>query len=118
MSFGTLAPVDIVQEVIPELDQLDQRGKGNKFDGDKIRPTLLPVKSLEKILQVLEFGAKKYSANSWQEVPDGYQRYFDALYRHLYAIQRGETVDSESGLSHLAHAGCCLMFMLTLEEQQ
>jgi hypothetical protein len=94
----------------------DKRGTGLKFDGGKLRPTLLPTTSLEKILEVLEFGANKYSANGWQGVDDGYNRYFDALYRHLYAAQRGEKLDEESGLPHLAHAGCCLLFMLHLED--
>ena len=32
--------------------------------------------------------------------------------RHLWAWKEGEQVDSESGKNHLAHAMCCLFFML------
>jgi hypothetical protein len=38
--------------------------------------------------------------------------FFAALLRHLFAWWRGEELDPESGLSHLAHAGCCLMFLM------
>lgn len=96
----------------------DSRGKGLKFDGDKLRPSLLPIESLESILEVLEFGAKKYEANSWQTVPDGETRYMDALMRHIFAINKGEELDEESGLPHLSHAGCCLLFLLYLREKK
>jgi len=32
--------------------------------------------------------------------------------RHLTAWWAGEDLDPESGLHHLAHAACCLMFLL------
>lgn len=92
--------------------------EGVKFDAEKLQPTLLPVESLEKIVEVLQFGAKKYSRDNWKKVEGGYERYFDALLRHLYSAQKGETNDEESGLSHLAHAGCCLLFLLHFEDKQ
>ena len=39
-------------------------------------------------------------------------RYFSAAQRHLLAWNDGEDNDPESGLPHLAHASCNLMFML------
>jgi hypothetical protein len=36
--------------------------------------------------------------------------------RHLHAFNDGEDKDPESGLSHLAHASCCLMFLLEFEK--
>tara|TARA_Y100000310_G_scaffold342527_1_gene446179 strand:- start:24216 stop:24560 length:345 start_codon:yes stop_codon:yes gene_type:complete len=96
----------------------DSRGKGMKFDGGKVRPSLLPVESLEQICEVLEFGAQKYAANSWQSVEGGKERYFDALQRHLWAFQKGEVNDPETGLSHLAHAGCNILFLLYLHQNK
>lgn len=87
---------------------------GKKFDINKPRPSLLPVDSIMKILEVLEFGAKKYGENNWQHVMP-HTRYFDAALRHLFAWQSGEKFDSESGLSHFAHAATCLLFLLHFE---
>ena len=86
--------------------------EGRKFDQDKPRYGLLPPKALRSTVDVLTFGAKKYDADNWRKVPDGKRRYFDAMQRHLWAWQEGELKDPESGLPHLAHAMCCLMFLL------
>ena len=40
-----------------------------------------------------------------------------AALRHLFSYMRGEDVDAESGLSHVAHAMCCCMFLLGLEKR-
>lgn len=89
-----------------------------KFDGDKARVDLLLdgcPKAIEAVSQVLTFGAKKYADHSWQGVDKGPSRYKAALLRHLLAHAAGERLDSESGLSHLAHAACNAMFILELE---
>ncbi|AUR84372.1 hypothetical protein NVP1054O_68 [Vibrio phage 1.054.O._10N.261.52.A1] len=90
--------------------------KGLKFDQDKPRYDLLPPKAVDELAKVLTFGAEKYAPNSWQGVEDGINRYRAALLRHTFAIQRGELVDSESGLPHSAHAMCCAAFIVELEK--
>ncbi len=82
-----------------------------KFDMDKVRFDLLDPKFEEEVAQVLTFGASKYSANSWQDIPDALPRYIAALRRHLNAIQQGEVIDPDSGLPHHAHASCNMMFI-------
>lgn len=84
---------------------------GRKFDGGKLEYGLLPPIALEETVRVLTFGAQKYERGNWMRVPDAKRRYFDALQRHLWAWQKGEVIDPESGLHHLAHAMCCLMFL-------
>ena len=42
-------------------------------------------------------------------------RYESALLRHITKYKNGEIYDKETGLQHLAHAGCCLLFMLHFE---
>lgn len=84
---------------------------GRKFDGGKLEYGLLPPLALEEVVKVLTFGAQKYERDNWQRVPDSKRRYFDALQRHVWAWKQGEQIDQESGLPHLAHAMCCLMFL-------
>jgi len=91
---------------------ITSKPKGTKHDTGKLRYSLLPSMVLEKVLKVLEFGANKYSVNNWQHVQDARNRYYDAAMRHLQAWFYGESNDPETGESHLAHAICCLMFLL------
>jgi len=106
-----------VIESRPEEKSAEQTsvGIGMKYDGDKPMYNLLPSNAINSMAQVLTFGAKKYAPNSWQSVPDGLERYRAALLRHTFAIQRGEYLDSESGLPHSAHALCCAAFINELE---
>lgn len=85
--------------------------KGTKFDTGKLRMSLVDHGSIDGMMRVLEMGAKKYSVDNWQVLEDPLRRYYDALQRHLFAHQQGEKFDQESGLPHLDHALCCLMFL-------
>jgi hypothetical protein len=82
----------------------------------KTRFDLVPVGALTEIAEVLTFGAEKYGAHNWSR-GTGWSRYFGALLRHLYAWWGGEDRDPETGASHLAHAGCCLLFLLEYQRQ-
>lgn len=90
---------------------------GLKYDQSKPRFSLIPQNTLQPVIRVLEFGAQKYSENNWQQVPNAKARYFDAAHRHIDAWWSGEAIDSETNESHLAHAICCLMFLLSMEQQ-
>lgn len=81
-----------------------------KFDNDKPRMDLLDADAMEGLATVLTFGAKKYAANNWRKGISN-TRLIAALLRHLFAIQRGENIDPESGLPHIDHVGCCWMFL-------
>lgn len=73
------------------------------------------------VLPVLEFGIEKYGEpNSWKKVPNAQDEYSGALLRHLDAIV-AEGVDSraeDSGLYHIQHVLCNLMFLLWFELQE
>lgn len=91
-----------------------------KFDSGKPRWSLLMqglAKSLAGVVAVLTFGAKKYAAHSWRNVQNGQERYKDALYRHLHAIESGELIDPESGCSHWSHVATNALFLHELEIQ-
>ena len=86
--------------------------KGKKYDSDKPHLYLLPPKTLYEVGKVLTFGAEKYDPHNWRKVDDLQNRYSSAAMRHILAHIDGEDLDEETGLSHLAHAICCLMFKL------
>ena len=82
-------------------------------DGDApIKPQyeLIYAPALAEEVEVLTFGAQKYEPNNWARCTS-VMRYFGALMRHMFAWVSGEDIDPETGLSHFAHARCCLMFM-------
>jgi hypothetical protein len=90
---------------------------GLKYDKEKLRVNLLYkdlVAPLEEITKVLTFGAKKYGDRNWEGVEN--ERYVAAMMRHLNAYFKGEHYDEESGFPHLAHAGCCLLFIMFKEK--
>lgn len=103
---------------IHDIDTNNIRGDEKKHDDGKPMWDLLPFKQVAKIVDVLTFGCRKYGARSWQDIPDGKNRYFAALMRHLTAWKEGERVDPDSGIHHLAHAGCNILFLLFLDDNE
>lgn len=61
-------------------------------------------RAISAVAAVSAFGASKYAWKGWEGVPDGYNRYSDALVRHLGYEGQGEVLDPDSGLLHAAHA--------------
>ena len=109
---------DPIKSSILENSQRKDCKGGRKFDGGKLQYGLLPPLALRETVKVLTFGAEKYEPDNWRRVPDGPRRYFDAAQRHLWAYKEGEVNDPETGVSHLAHALCCIMFILDLDEAE
>lgn len=85
---------------------------GVKHDTGKQRWDLLPYGTLAEIVRVFTFGANKYDDRNWEK-GFNYSRVFGALQRHLVAWFEGEDCDPETGINHLAHAGCNIFFLLT-----
>lgn len=90
---------------------------GTKHDQGKAPLDLIPYAGEEAIAQVLAFGAKKYAPGNWAKGIE-YSRLISAAKRHIGAYASGEDVDPESGLSHIAHAGCCIMFLLHMQKHR
>lgn len=80
---------------------------GIKHDGDKPDLSMVSYELMNEIAKVRMFGAKKYARDNWKK---GFKitRSCAAALRHIFLFLSGETNDSESNLSHLAHAVCCL----------
>ena len=91
--------------------------EGKKFDSGKLRWSLVPTGTMNNVLRVLEYGAKKYAPDNWKHVPEAKTRYYDAAMRHMDAWWQGERLDPETNESHLAHAMCCLLFLMWLSER-
>lgn len=85
-----------------------------KDDTGKPQMRLLPWAALVEVARVMTWAVvhkpNPYPVDNWKGVEA--QRYEDAALRHLSAHLEGERNDPESGLSHLAHAACCVLFLL------
>lgn len=96
---------------------------GQKFVDGKPKMRLLSFKGLEKIAEVMEWAAfEKYAPHNWKKITDPAVRadYIDAMLRHAGEVSDGQTdfyklefpIDPESGKTHLAHLGACVMMLL------
>jgi len=97
----------------PWPDQ-EKSTEGRKDDIGKDPWRLFPWDAARAIVKVLAFGAGKYSERNWEKGMD-WSRPFDACIRHMTAWWEGEKADPETGMSHLWHAGCCVMFLIAYE---
>ena len=96
-----------IKEYIPKIPEIT----GVKYDEDKLDYTLIP-KSIEEVVKVLMYGAKKYpEPDNWKRVSGGRKRYVRAALRHLMKEVNEDELD-ESGLLHLAHAACSCIFAI------
>ncbi len=83
---------------------------GMKFDTGKPMMDLVRPEFTEGVAKVLTFGAQKYEAHNWAKGIQ-YSRIVAALDRHMNEIKKGNWYDAESGLPHIDHVGCCVMFL-------
>ena len=99
---------------------------GKKFDQGKTEWDLLPLGPVEEVVKVLMHGREKYGRDNWQLVDNPIRRYYAAAQRHLAAFRRArfdtknpfDAIDTESKLHHLAHAACCILFLLWHERKE
>ena len=97
-----------------KMDETEKPLEGLKYDDKKLRWHLLPTEAVRAILDVLQFGSDKYGPWNWRKGM-AWTRLYDAALRHLTAFMDGEDRDKESGFLHLAHAGCCILFLLSYQ---
>lgn len=91
-------------------DNMDLTKGGVKYDAGKPSLELLAPEFVLGIGEVLSYGKAKYAARNW-EAGMRWGRVVGATLRHIFRWMRGENIDLESGLHHLDHAACCLMFL-------
>lgn len=89
---------------------------GAKFDQGKVRPSLILhgfPRAIEAVAEVGMYGLTLHEEGSWKDVPNGLQRYRDALQRHLL-MHATEDRDKGSGLWHEAHLAWNALAVLEL----
>lgn len=99
-------------------NQKDPHGKkaneaGAKLDANKNRMGLVLSDFAPAIAQVCKvgtLGANKYSPHGWITVPDGIERYTDAMLRHYFSEAMGKVLDPEltemNNGDEIYHASC------------
>lgn len=93
------------------------KSEGRKDDSAKAPHHLIAPEIQDALARVLQFGAEKYAPRNWEKGM-AWSRPFSALLRHMWAWWRGESADPETGMSHLHHAACCVMFLVAYEARQ
>lgn len=71
----------------------------------------LPPFSVEEVAKVATFGAAKYEEHNWRKGMK-WSRFLDAYDRHILEYKKGNKVDDDSKLLHLAHAIWNLMALI------
>ena len=91
---------------------------GQKFDAGKPMAGLLITdfsRALLEVAKVSTYGVVKYgSPSGWQAVPDGIQRYSNAMVRHMLSENKTPS-DDESGLLHASHIAWNALALLELK---
>lgn len=77
----------------------------------------VPPSALRALGEVMRLGARKYGRLNWRAKTVSSTVYYDAAMRHLMAWMDGETVDPESGQSHLAHVMACCTILIDAEAE-
>lgn len=113
---NTVAPVNdwLVNE---PTELVKNQAEAVKHDDGKPPMELLATGALREVAKVMGAGAKKYGRHNWRKGMD-WTRLHGAALRHIFAHLDGEDRDPETGLSHLAHAMCCMMFLLEYEQSK
>ena len=86
------------------------KGGADRYNQGKTQWSLVDFQSIESLPKVLAYGAKKYARDNWKK-GQSINSQIDCMMRHLVAFKDGQTLDSESGESHIGHIMCNAMFI-------
>lgn len=95
-------------------DKVSLKHTAVKYDKGKVDWMILPLHSLERIAEVFKYAEEnKYSRFNFA-MGDGlaYSRIINSTVRHLFDFAKGEDIDKETGLNHIAHAGANILMLL------
>lgn len=99
-------------DILANEEPLPEEMIGGKADAGKPRPSLVPAALIRGVMEVREYGTKKYhNPENWRTVERG--RYWEAVLRHTLAAWNDWTAkDAESGIEHIKHIACNLAFLM------
>jgi dATP/dGTP diphosphohydrolase, N-terminal len=90
--------------------EIDPTGRSSNTPGAKMDFGKAPVfrglvdyfpQAISAVSEVSQKGAEKYTWKGWETVPEGFERYSDAMMRHLCA-ESHEDIDQDTGCLHAA----------------
>lgn len=93
---------------------IDWKTGGLKHDKGKPDLSLIPYSAQCAEALAFGFGADKYERDNFKAGMEA-SRLIAAAQRHIGAWWEGQDLDPESGVTHLAHARCCLAMLIELE---
>ena len=107
----------IMSEQQPKYEVAFIAERGTRHNEGKRKWSLVHFKSLEPMIEVLEFGAGKYGAFNWQKGLDRIE-ILESMMRHIADLIDGETHDKESGKPHMGHIQANAMFYNYFNEKE
>jgi len=87
-----------------------KKDEGLRFNTGKTRHDLVPSYAQEQYARVLTKGSEKYAERNWERGM-AWSKPIASLERHLQAFKRGEDLDPETGVLHVAHIMCNAAFL-------
>ena len=94
----------------PPMEDYNEGGQALRYNKGKSQWSLVDFKSLEPMVEVLEFGARKYAKDNWKKgMP--VSQVIESMLRHTFSLLSGETHDKESLIHHIGHIQCNAMFI-------
>lgn len=97
------SPTPVSQEELQKI-------VADRHNSGKLQWSLVDFEALKPMVQVLEYGANKYSADNWAKgLPT--REVCESLLRHITAYLAGQDNDPESELPEVGHILCNAMFL-------
>lgn len=88
----------------------NEESRGSRDNNGKPKWALVDFNALLPLVAALEYGMGKYGRDNWTLGLDRLE-IIESMLRHVFALLRGENIDSESGVKHIGHVMANAMFL-------
>lgn len=95
--------------------RVTENQRGLRYNEGKLKLSMLldAPHAVEGVVNVMEYGCRKYTRNNWKKGLN-HTEIIDSLLRHTSAYLKGEDADQESGLLHVDHIATNAVFLAEL----